>query len=71
MPEGNGSGVGLTVRDLVLEVRRDVKSIEARVKNLEESKFILRGVWSSITVGAVLVAGTASMILNIISHVNH
>lgn len=37
MEEGNGSGVGLTVRELVLEVRHDVKQLKETIVTKEEA----------------------------------
>lgn len=40
-PEPNGSGVGLTVRELVLEIREDVKDLTQKVEIIEVAKTTL------------------------------
>lgn len=40
-PEPNGSGVGLTVRELVLEIREDVKDLTQKVETIEVAKTTL------------------------------
>jgi len=76
MAEPNGNGVGLSLRELVLEVRDDVKDLkensvskaafvvqDQRIHDLEESKLILRGAWLSLGVAVSVVAGLAGLFI--------
>lgn len=77
----NESGVGLSLRELVLEVREDVKDIKVnyvskadlttqviRIDGLEDSKLILRGAWLSVGVLCSVVAGTAGLVIGSLAY---
>lgn len=67
---------GLSLRELVLDIRGDVKELRQEVKQeldghhvrinlLENHTLILRGAWMSIGVTASVVAGTAGLLIGI------
>lgn len=62
---------GLTLRELVLEVRTDVKELRAdadrRLTVLEANGFRVQGAWTTISVGAAVLMGSAGLVLGVIS----
>lgn len=69
-------GRGLSLRELVLEVRADVKSLrlemerdlvrmDARVSTLESSNIALRGAWATLGILAATVSGVVGLTLGV------
>lgn len=76
MTEPNGSGVGLTLRELVLEIRSDVKSLDEKIGRIDRTGSIgtkeelldhemrIRGLekWRWGLIGTVIVSFTGIMV---------
>lgn len=69
---------GLTLRELVLEIRDDVRALrddtrvslaqhDTRIEKLENSGLVLRGAWMTLGLMASIVAGGAGLVLGVYS----
>ena len=62
---------GLTLRELVLELRVDIKTLSndtnVRLLLLERAGFRLRGAWSAIIIGSSALAGAAGLTIGLIN----
>lgn len=76
----NGTEPFLTVREMVSEIRQELKEMRAevaqravtddheeRIRGLETATHTLRGVWLTLGVAASLIAGAAGLVLGVIS----
>ena len=69
-------GRGLSLRELVLEVRADVKSLhletkgelvlmDARLSSLESGNIALRGAWATLGIMAATISGATGLALGV------
>lgn len=59
----------LTVREMVVEIRQDVKELKARVGSLERDGFRLKGTATGVVVAVSCIAGVGGLILGLVAYV--
>jgi len=57
----------MTVREMVVEIRKDVKDVVQRVSALEGARFQLQGAWAAFCVAGAVIAGVSGLVLGAVA----